>query len=127
MSMYDRDWYREDYKRREEKYGSDFGAKTSGRAKTPLPSTTTPVKNAARNSFLSDETTIVPCYCPNCSKTLSVRIKKGRLRYYKFQCPQCKNNIVVQNASWGIGVPVIIGLSLFCNLMATLFFIAVFP
>lgn len=117
MSIEDRDWYREDYKEKERRYGSDFSAHNPSERKT--------------GQFASDNTSnafvLVPGSCTRCGNTFQVRVLKNVTKNYGYTCPRCGQRMTVtgkhqKNAAKRANGKRILGklASAFLNLFASL-------
>lgn len=83
MSIEDRDWYREEYREKERRYGSDFNLHDSSERKT------IPFFND-KNKFV-----LVPSRCFRCGNTFQVRVLKNAAKSYSYTCPRCGQKVTV--------------------------------
>ena len=90
MSIYDRDWYREDYKRRQQ-------AQEQSSSGIP-PRKDPPVKTMLKDREPSDDgtTVLVPAVCANCLNNIQVRLPKRIPYEYSFTCPKCGKTTTVK-------------------------------
>ena len=72
MSVYDRDWYRDDYKKRAEKYGNDFSL-NSNRRVSPTP----PNGYQRSNETINIATVIICIVCCGLSTYCSLKVFTG--------------------------------------------------
>ena len=72
MSVYDRDWYRDDYKKRAEKYGDDFSL-SSNKHISPTPSN----RNHRSNETIDIATIIICMACCGLSTYCSLKVVVG--------------------------------------------------
>lgn len=110
MSIEDRDWYREAYKEKEEKYGGDFSLNGkrqkaadamweevepshSGGGTPPKNPTTT--KTAANPS--DDDYVLIAGGCTKCGASFNVRVKRKELGNYTYACPKCGQKMTVKS------------------------------
>lgn len=85
MSIEDRDWYREDYKEKECRYGSDFSAHNPSERKNGQVAS-----GNASNAFV-----LVPGSCTRCGNTFQVRVLKNVTKSYGYTCPRCGQRMTV--------------------------------
>lgn len=90
MSIYDRDWYREDYKRKQQ---------AQEQSSSGIPSRNAPpVKTMMRDREPSDDgtTVFVPVVCASCLNSLKIRLPKRIPYEYSFTCPKCGRTTTVK-------------------------------
>ena len=85
MSIEDRDWYREDYKEKERRYGSDFSAHNPSERKNGQVAS-----DNTSNAFV-----LVPGSCTRCGNTFQVRVLKNVTKNYGYTCPRCGQRMTV--------------------------------
>ena len=87
MGIQDRDWYREDYKGREKKYGNDFNKKYQNFYDSAWEEVEPSRKRDKDPSSNGDM--IIPTVCTNCQNSFQVRLKQKDVRSYSYTCPNC--------------------------------------
>lgn len=118
MGIYDRDWYKEAYKKKEEKYGSDFSGNntekkekqtkhnpfTQKKAEYAQKNTGGPtythatIKNIQLGNDIQDKDVMhVLGVCPKCYNLFSVNILKKQLYNYSYSCPICNQSVAVKS------------------------------
>ena len=113
MGIQDRDWYREEYKKKEEKYGRDFKSQNdyqgyydsiweevepSGRNTSKNKSSDKGDKNRNNtNGAQQNDYILVPGVCINCQSRFQVRISRKAVGDYTYTCPKCGRVITVKN------------------------------
>ena len=113
MGIQDRDWYREEYKKKEERYGKDFKSQNnyqeyydsiweevepSGRRTSKDKSSDKGNKNKNNNNGArQDDYILVPGACINCQSRFQVRISRKAVGDYTYTCPKCGRVITVKN------------------------------
>ena len=97
MGIQDRDWYREDYKKREAKYGDDLRSASSyhGFHDLKKEETNSSYKTAANGRSTDPDYVIAPGSCSNCGKIFRVRVRRSEIEKYSYTCPNCGQVIIV--------------------------------
>ena len=123
MGLEDRDWYREDYRAKEKKYGSDFSGsskqkKASDRAEPKQErKRAEPRREYAEKTVRSTVFTSEGAYstmslgsvpgdpllmnvlgvCPNCHDCFPVKVLKSQLYRYDYTCPRCGHVVSIHS------------------------------
>lgn len=89
MGMQDRDWYRESYREREAKYGSDFKLDSHSR------------REDQKNMQADADLIVVPGGCSNCGRSFQIRIRRSEAGNYSYTCPNCGRVTTVTSKTTG--------------------------
>ena len=99
VSIYDRDWYWEDYERRQGKQNGSSEKRSKAEpphwAKNKSPNKRSQNPSPPKEQELSEEKLILTS-CPHCDYRFQVRVSLKRLNSFSYTCPSCNKKISVR-------------------------------
>lgn len=87
MSIQDRDWYWEDYKKKETDYDGDFSLHSKKKKESVPPST--PYFSVAQDIV------VVPRFCQKCGYKFGIKVREYCILDYSYECPKCGQKVYV--------------------------------